>query len=70
MWKLKAEAAHWEPLPGVPWRDLTDSEFQEVSESYDKQFLDQPGSLLRWFKHIKDTPAPAVVGMGTNEGGT
>lgn len=52
-YKLKEEAKAWEPIPGVPWRDMDDAEFDAVCEEYDKQFPDQPRSLERWFDHEK-----------------
>ena len=57
MYKLKEEARNWEPIPEVPWRDLTDDEYEAVSAHYDVQFPDQPGSLKRWFQHVPDKPA-------------
>lgn len=56
MYKLIDDAKEWEPLPGIPWRDLSDDEFAEVSAEYDKQFPDQPGSLLRWFHYAGPEP--------------
>lgn len=53
MYKLKEdEAKYWDPLPGIPWRDMSDDEFTEVSAEYDKQFPDDPGSLLKWFHYV------------------
>jgi hypothetical protein len=31
-WKLTLAAQEMEPLPGVPWRDMTDDEFREAAE--------------------------------------
>lgn len=59
MYKLTPEANNWEPIPGIPWRDLSDEEYAEVSAEYDARFPDQPGSLKRWFHHVKDKPAEA-----------
>lgn len=56
-YKLKEEAANWEGIPGVPWRDMTDKEFKEVSTAYDEQFPEEPGSLKRWFDHVRDEKA-------------
>jgi hypothetical protein len=33
-WKLTQKAEGLEPLPGVPWKDLSDEEFQQASEFY------------------------------------
>ena len=55
MYKLKREAANYEPIAGVPWRDLTDAEFAAVSAEYDARFsADQHGSLARWFERTKE----------------
>lgn len=53
-YKLKEETKQWEPIPGVPWHDLTEAEFQAAQEQYDKQFPDQPGSLHRWFERVRE----------------
>jgi hypothetical protein len=52
-WKLKKEGEGMTPIAGVPWRDMEDAEFKAVSDEYDKQFPDQPGSLKKWFEHEK-----------------
>jgi hypothetical protein len=52
-WKLKEDAKQWQSIPGVPWRDMEDAEYKAVSDEYDKQFPDQPGSLKKWFEHEK-----------------
>lgn len=56
MYKLKPEAANWEPIAGVPWREMSDEEYAAISAQYDAQFPDQPGSLERWFEHVPDGP--------------
>jgi hypothetical protein len=40
MWKLTAKAEGQEPLPGIPWRDMDEAEFEEVAKQYslDHQF--------------------------------
>lgn len=64
MWRLKAEAKDWSGIAGVPWRDMTDQEFEAVSADYDRQFPEEPGSLSRWFDHdperVEET-APAIA---------
>jgi hypothetical protein len=57
MYKLKAEALKWEPIPGIPWRDMEDEEYKAVCAAYDTNFPDQPGSLRRWFDYVADKPA-------------
>jgi hypothetical protein len=52
-WKLKKEAENWQPIPGVPWQDMTDDEYKAVSAEYDKQY-DEKGSLKKYFEHVKD----------------
>ena len=54
MYEIKEEAKQCEGIAGVPWRDMTDAEYKDVSERYDAQFPDQPGSLSRWFRHVPD----------------
>jgi hypothetical protein len=69
--KLKDEAKNWEPIAGVPWRDMPDAEFETVSAAYDEQFSDQPRSLARWFEHVDDTiTAAAARGAHTKKSGT
>lgn len=52
-YKPKPETANWQPIPGVEWREYTDAEFKALSDEYDQQFPDQPGSLKRWFDYEK-----------------
>lgn len=33
-WKLTDEAKDKDPIPGVPWRDMTEDEFREVAKAY------------------------------------
>jgi hypothetical protein len=57
MYRLKDEARkNWEPIPGVPWdgEPIPDERFAEISDEYDKQFPDAPGSLTAWFDHTDD----------------
>lgn len=73
MWKLRAEAERWEPLAGVPWRDMPDAEFAAVSAAYDAGFSpEQAGSLERWFAHEGDGahPSPLPEGEGISEEGS
>lgn len=65
-YRLKPEAAAWEPLPGVPWRDMSDVEYAEVAATYDAQFSpEQRGSLARFFEHVKEKDATgAKAGAG------
>lgn len=37
MWKLTAEAENWEPLPGVPKRDMSDEEFRAEAKAYSER---------------------------------
>lgn len=63
---LNDEGKRWQPIAGVPWRDMTDEEFADVSAAYDAQFSpDQAGSLRRFFDHVKDKDASgAKAGAG------
>ena len=50
-YRLTAEGQACSPIPGVPWRDLTDDEFAAISAAYDAGFPpDQAGSLRRFFE--------------------
>lgn len=53
-WRLKEEAKAWQPIPGVPWEDMTDEQFDAVCAEYDGQFPSEPRSLERWFEHEVD----------------
>lgn len=65
MWKLKTEAAQWEPISGVPWRDMTDDEFAAIEAEYDARFSpDQKGSLRRWFEHASEKGRKASQAAG------
>jgi hypothetical protein len=69
MQRLKDEARNWEPIAGVPWRDMPDEEFAAVSAEYDAHFApDQAGSLARWFEHVPEpAPADASVSRATRD---
>ena len=48
-WIPRAETANWEAPPGIgPWRELDDSEFESLSQSYD-------GDLSRWYERVDHT---------------
>ncbi len=59
---LKDEAKDFEGIAGVPWRDMSDNEFKEVSARYDEQHPSAPGSLERWFTHTIPAPTPRKKG--------
>lgn len=57
VWKITKQADEMEPLPGVPWRDMEDSEFKEISAMYSStgfpsKSLDHSG----FFEHVEDKP--------------
>lgn len=57
MWKLTSDAAkNWEPLPGIPWRDMDDKEFREVAKSYaaDNGFAARALHGSGFFEHVQD----------------
>ena len=56
MWKLTCWAKTRDPLPGVPWRDMTDEEFATVEAMFPEGALRERG----YFKHVETTPAPAA----------
>lgn len=51
MYALRREALSWEPIAGVPWRDMSDEEFAAVEAAYDAQFAEK-GALSRFFEHV------------------
>lgn len=60
MWKLTNEAKAWEPLPGVPWRDMDDNEFRDAAKQYSAQ--GHPARALHgsgFFEHVEDKPSAA-----------
>lgn len=46
-WHLTAKGKAVSPIPEIPWRDLTDAEFEAASRLMDEQFPGDPGSLKR-----------------------
>ena len=65
MWRLKPEAAGWSPIPGVPWRAMSDKEYAAVSAAYDARFSpDQAGSLERWFERESEKRAVKLDAQG------
>ncbi len=53
MWKLTCWAKTRDPLPGVPWRDMTDEEFAAVEALFPEGTLRARG----YFKHVETPPA-------------
>lgn len=52
MWKLTEWAKTRAGVTGVPWRDLSDEEFEGVAAQFEQ------GALLPYFEHVaEDAPA-------------
>jgi hypothetical protein len=47
MWRLTETGLRVEPIPGIPWRSMTDEEFAAAEAEIDARFPDQPGALRR-----------------------
>ena len=60
-WRLTERGQRCEPIPGVPWRDMTDEEFAAAAAETDAQFPDQPGALAGsgFFEYVKPQPEKA-----------
>lgn len=61
MWKKTKLADDWEPLPGVPWRDMSDGEFRDVAKEY-AIANDFPARSLHnsgFFEHVEDADTKA-----------
>ena len=57
MWKLTNAAKDMEPLPGIPWRNMSDPEFREAEKRYAAQGF--PAKALQnsgFFEHVEDAP--------------
>ena len=55
MWKLTSKAEGWEPLPGVPWRDMEDDEFREAAKMYASTgFPDRSLHNSGFFEHVEE----------------
>lgn len=59
MWKKTKQADAWEPLPGVPWRDMSDAEFRDVAKAYAETNGFPARSLHNsgFFEHVEDVAA-------------
>jgi len=55
-WILTDTGKRCEPIPGVPWRDMSDVEFAEAETEMDARFPEQLGSLRRspFFEYVAD----------------
>lgn len=69
VWKLTDKAKGWEPLPGVPWRDMPDEEFREIAKMYsevnggaDHGFGPRVLHNSGWFEHVEDKPKEEKAG--------
>jgi hypothetical protein len=64
-WKLTIKGEASEPLPGVPWQEMSDAEFEAASEDYaaanncDKNALAESG-LFESTTEKKSKPAAAA----------
>lgn len=63
MWKLTTAANGWEPLPGIPWRDMTDKEFQDVAKAYAEREFAAPSALAKsgFFEHVEDKKSSSTA---------
>lgn len=69
VWKLTKEAQGFEPIPGVPWREMTDEEFRDVAKEYadNNQFPARALHGSGFFEHVEDKPATATGGTAASE---
>ena len=60
-WRLTERGQRCEPIPGVPWRDMTDEEFETAAALIAEQFPGQPGALADsgFFEYVKSPPEKA-----------
>lgn len=69
MWKLTAKGLRVEPIAGIPWRELSDEEFEAAEAEMDARFPDQPGCLrASGFFEEGETPIPQPLSPSTEKG--
>lgn len=56
-WNLTAKGLRVEPIAGIPWRELSDEEFEAAEAEMDSRFPDQPGCLRASGFFEKSKPA-------------
>lgn len=56
MWKKTKQAEGMEPLPGIPWRDMSDEEFREAARFYAEANSFPPRALhgSGFFEHVEE----------------
>lgn len=61
VWKLTKEAHNWEPLPGVPWHDMSDEEFRDAAKAFSEATGDPARALhgSGFFEHVEEKAKPA-----------
>lgn len=69
-WRLTAKGLRVEPIAGIPWRELSDEEFEAAEAEMDARFPDQPGGLQRsgFFEKVALSPGPSpTLGEGSRK---